>query len=780
MPSIIKVKRSGTAGVVPSSLSAGELAANTADSVIYVGTGSGVTAIRPRVSATDRVLGRSSAGAGPAEEITCTSQGRSIIAAADAAAQRSVLALGAMATSSGVTLTGDVTGSGTGSFAATLSNSGVTAGTYRSVTVDAKGRVTAGTNPTTLAGYGITDAVTSGGSGASGTWGISISGSAAQLGGVAAGNYFRVDGSYPNADMNVPVEGYWHVASNAANLPDGALYGHRWDYDHAGDGNWVAQFYTPTSGDAGLWFRQRRSGTWQAWRKIVDSSTVNSYAPTLTGGGASGTWGINVSGELTGTSIGLGYSLSTATVSYAGHAGPQIRSQGGGAAVMSFHRPGAYAVNFGLDTDNQLKVGGWSLGANSYVILSSANYNSYAPTRTGGGASGTWGINITGTASSETLSTVCSRGASTSSNITTTGAVYSSNFFRSNGNSGWYSETYGGGIWMTDSTYIRVYGDKQFYTGGAITSGAAMYAPIYYDSQNAAYYCDPNGTSRLASMNIDSLQVFGEYLYVGKSDTATFSTIAMRDSNEGERILHCNSNRIGFLTQAGGWGSWCNDDGSWQNDTAMYAPIFIDSNDATFWVNPANAGFYVRGGSGLRVQYSTEDYGYSVYNAEGTATTVRLGAAWGRPGVYNTTSFTVGAETQIDFVIANNVRMSIASDGAITHNSTPGFFVRAWCKFNAATSPVLFNGGNVSSITYRSAAGRYRVNFTTSIPHTTAYLGNVSNSADTFTNTTMRMGTRNVVSGRATWQDINIVVAGGQGVPAASDAMGDCSFIAVS
>jgi hypothetical protein len=33
-----------------------------------------------------------------------------------------------------------------------------TAGTYRSVTVDAYGRVSSGTNPTTLAGYGITDA----------------------------------------------------------------------------------------------------------------------------------------------------------------------------------------------------------------------------------------------------------------------------------------------------------------------------------------------------------------------------------------------------------------------------------------------------------------------------------------------------------------------------------------------------------------------------------------------------------------------------------------------
>ena len=39
-------------------------------------------------------------------------------------------------------------------------NSGVAAGTYKSVTVNAQGHVTAGTNPTTLSGYGITDAET--------------------------------------------------------------------------------------------------------------------------------------------------------------------------------------------------------------------------------------------------------------------------------------------------------------------------------------------------------------------------------------------------------------------------------------------------------------------------------------------------------------------------------------------------------------------------------------------------------------------------------------------
>lgn len=64
-----------------------------------------------------------------------------------------------------ITLSGDISssvsfdGSDNVTLNTTLPNI-ITAGTYRSVTVNAKGLVTAGTNPTTLNGYGITDAVT--------------------------------------------------------------------------------------------------------------------------------------------------------------------------------------------------------------------------------------------------------------------------------------------------------------------------------------------------------------------------------------------------------------------------------------------------------------------------------------------------------------------------------------------------------------------------------------------------------------------------------------------
>lgn len=58
-----------------------------------------------------------------------------------------------------ITAEGPIVKTGTsGTIILSHADSGVTAGTYTSMTVNAKGHITAGTNPTTLAGYGISDA----------------------------------------------------------------------------------------------------------------------------------------------------------------------------------------------------------------------------------------------------------------------------------------------------------------------------------------------------------------------------------------------------------------------------------------------------------------------------------------------------------------------------------------------------------------------------------------------------------------------------------------------
>lgn len=57
--------------------------------------------------------------------------------------------------------------------------------------------------------------------------------------------------------------------------------------------------------------------------------------------------------------------IGTATASLGGI---MVQGNGTGAAFMCFHRPGSYATYFGLDTDNQLAYGGWSLGAARRLI----------------------------------------------------------------------------------------------------------------------------------------------------------------------------------------------------------------------------------------------------------------------------------------------------------------------------------------------------------------------------------------------------------------------------
>lgn len=71
-------------------------------------------------------------------------------------------------------------------------------------------------------------------------------------------------------------------------------------------------------------------------------------------------------------------------------------------------------------------------------------------------------------------------------------SIQCSDWFRSTGNSGWYHQNYGGGIYMQDSTWVRVYGGKRFYVSNVDNSDFSTHTAI---STEGGIYARKNITS---------------------------------------------------------------------------------------------------------------------------------------------------------------------------------------------------------------------------------------------------------------------------------------------
>lgn len=196
MPSTILLKRSSTASSVPAaaSLQAGELAVNLADQKLYSKTAGGTVV---QVGFGNLTSGMVTTALGftpynstnPSGYITASGS----ITGSSGSCTGNAATATRWATGRTIALTGDVTGTSAAfdgsaalSFAATLANSGVTAGTYLKVTVDAKGRVTGGSS---MASGDVTSALgytPANKAGDSFTGSISVSGSITATGDITA------------------------------------------------------------------------------------------------------------------------------------------------------------------------------------------------------------------------------------------------------------------------------------------------------------------------------------------------------------------------------------------------------------------------------------------------------------------------------------------------------------------------------------------------------------------------------------------------------------------
>ena len=113
-------------------------------------------------------------------------------------------------------------------------------------------------------------------------------------------------------------------------------------------------------------------------------------------------------------------------------------------------------------------------------------------------------------------------------------------------------------------------GQPTWLWGGNDGSNHYVYNPSNF---NVSYSNTSGNSSTTSQRTFDTLTV----------GTGGSSVITMQDTDEGARTIHCNSNRIGFLNQAGGWGSYCNDDGSWTSDQNItaYSDINLKENIQT-------------------------------------------------------------------------------------------------------------------------------------------------------------------------------------------------------
>ena len=460
---------------------------------------------------------------------------------------------------------------------------------------------------------------------------------------------------------------------------------------------------------------------------ILHTGNYNSFAPTLTGTGASGTWGISISGnsatatnglvstgsyanpswitsldasKLTGTLDNARVNGGTYTINITGNAGTATTAtnQSGGtvsattgafSGVVTGNVGGGYARFNAIDQYHSLILRGtvagsttqtitatdvmefieyggvWNfrqvnaLGTNTIwatvntsgiswngnTVLHAGNYNSYSPTLTGTGASGTWGISISGNAATATLATSAVTLTSTQSNWNSTGVI--SNVV---GMLGWknYGNSHvifdasaslspsGGAVNNTNSQVVwtatyptlmgwngtNTYGvrvdsarvadsagavdynaltNKGGGTGSYITSGDYR-APSFYDSNNTAYYVDPASTSKLSTLEVGTGPGGNNAanLYMMGNNTWRWIAGYSPDYGVGNGFgLYADS--LGYyamsLSTSGNWWFGVNNhsssyrvsiDGTGYANGDFRAPIFYDSNDTGYYVDPAS------------------------------------------------------------------------------------------------------------------------------------------------------------------------------------------------
>lgn len=282
--------------------------------------------------------------------------------------------------------------------------------------------------------------VTKTGGGASGTWGISITGNAATANRILShtisdtlankttpGYLYHADGSNSVADKPSGVDAFGVFTMQTA-------FG------------WYGQLLMSSNTSTGLYWRTATSLN-GGWKKILDSSNYTAYVNPANFVTSLGTNGNYITWTKNGTTNNLTVPFAI-TSGWASRVVGTLTMTAGKFLSKTYNGSADVTVNIPTNTSHLTNDSGFWTGTRYWANIA--------------------------------VST-----ASSTSTQPTFNTCYTSNWFRSTGSTGWYSQTYGGGWYMSDSTWIRTYGSKSVYqntgqirtdgylvTNGGITVGA--------------------------------------------------------------------------------------------------------------------------------------------------------------------------------------------------------------------------------------------------------------------------------------------------------------------
>ena len=365
------------------------------------------------------------------------------------------------------TLSGSATSAGSVSNSVTFNNGG--AGGASGSTFNGSGALTVS--------YNTVGAPSTTGTNASGTWGINVTGNAATATTATTANALNTGNSYTVAGLTVST-GSAYVVANRTSSGSGQV-GYNWA--QAGSNLWWN--YVDTSGTTLNWYNSvavanvmtlttggalnTAGAITQNGSQVLTAGNYNSYAPTLTGGGASGTWGINITGNA--ATITSQANSATITASTAATANQIVLRDSNGDDNRRYGFASYFNMSHGVsgatgDTIFYSSTDDYIRKNNATGFRASLN----VPTRTGGDASGTWGISISGNAATATTASNVNNGTLTM-NVSGTGLSGSQTFTANQSSAATFTVTSNATNANTGSTIVARDASGNF-SAGTITA----------------------------------------------------------------------------------------------------------------------------------------------------------------------------------------------------------------------------------------------------------------------------------------------------------------------